>query len=330
MGSREERRALVTAYRLSAAVAVAADLGIPDALAEGPRSVADLSVDVPADPDGLRRLLRALTAVGVCWETDGRYALTEMGQWLRTDVAGSLRPLAQTLVDPAVWAAWGHLGHSVRTGDTAFEALHGIDVWTHRERHPAQNAVFNANMASLSARVADSVAATYDFSRFASVVDVGGGLGVLLEAVLTRNEHLTGTVFDQAHVVGQAPPSGRESLGLRWSAQSGDFFGTVPAGDCMLLKSILHDWPDARCVQILHACRRSLNLGGVILVIERVLGRPGHEVETTMSDLNMLVLPGGRERSEQEYAALAASAGLRLRRVVQTSSPMSIIEVVPV
>jgi hypothetical protein len=329
MDSREQLQSLVTGYRISAAIAVAADLGLSDALVHGPCSAEDLAATVSADPDSLLRLLRALTAVGIYEEADGRFSLTSLGQWLRSDVTGSLGPLAKTLVDPALWGAWGHLGHSVRTGETAFEALHGVDVWTHRERHPEQNAVFNANMAALSARVAGSVAATYDFSEVASVVDVGGGLGVLLEAVLARHEHLTGTVFDQDHVVGRVPPSGDDSLVPRWSAQSGDFFAAVPPADCLMLKSILHDWSDERCIQILDSCRRSLRPGGVVLVVERVLGRPGYEVETAMSDVNMLVLPGGRERTEPEYAELLASAGLGVRRVIHTTSPVSIIEAVP-
>ena len=218
-----------------------------------------------------------------------------------------------------MWAAWGHLGHSVRTGDNAFESLYGIDVWTHRERVPEQNAIFNANMAALSSLVAGAVADAYDFSGLSTVVDVGGGQGVLLEAVLAEHEHLTGTVFDQAHAVATAPtPGASDSVASRWAAASGSFFESVPPADALILKAILHDWPDDRCVEILRTCARSLNDGGVVLVVEMVLGRPGHEVDAAFSDLNMLVLPGGRERSEEEFAALFDAAGLRLTRVVHT------------
>lgn len=328
MQSRPELQALVTGYRLSAALAVAADLGLSDELAAGPRSSGDLAAAVSADPDNLHRLLRALAAAGVYSEQDGLFSLTPLGNGLRSDVPGSVRPLAMTLTDPALWAAWGHVGHSIRTGENAFESLHGIDVWTHRQRQPEQNAIFNANMAALSSRYADSIATAYDFSGLSTVVDVGGGLGVLLDAVLTHHAHLTGTVFDQSHVVGRNAPSQQESVESRWSAESGSFFDAVPAADCLLLKWILHDWPDAQCTRILEACRAALNPDGVVLVVERIVGRPGQEVEVALTDLNMMVLPGGRERTEQEYAALFATAGLRLRQVVHTDGPLSILEAV--
>jgi hypothetical protein len=235
--------------------------------------------------------------------------------------------LARTLQDPAIWSAWGQLRHSVRTGENAFEALHGYDVWTHRERYPEQNEIFNDNMAALSSLVADAVATGYDFSGVSTVVDVGGGQGIVLAAVLAHHPHLTGTVFDLAHVVGNTPPaSASESVSDRWSAESGSFFEAVPAADAYLLKSIIHDWSDDRSVTILDTCRRSLNDGGVVLVIETLLGRPGYEVSAAFSDLNMLVLPSGRERTEQEYAALFEAAGLRLTGVHHTNTRMSILE----
>jgi hypothetical protein len=328
MSSSDELRTLVTGFRVSAALSVGAELGISDELARGPRTVAELAEALAVDEDSLHRLLRALVTVGIYDVTDdGAFANTALGEGLRSDVPGTMRPLARTLQDPAVWAAWGNLGHSVRTGDNAFESLHGIDVWTHRERLPEQNAIFNANMAALSSLVSGAVADAYDFSGLSSVVDVGGGRGVLLEAVLARHEHLTGTVFDQAHAVATAPTLGAsDSVASRWATVSGSFFESVPPADAYLLKSILHDWPDDRCVEILRTCARSLNEGGVVLVVEMVLGRPGLEVDAAFSDLNMLVLPGGRERTEQEFAHLVEAAGLRLTRAVHTRTRVSILE----
>ena len=328
MGSHDELRAMVTGFRISAALSVAADLGLSDELAVGPRTAADLADALSVDEDTLNRLLRALATLGVYAETeDGSFANTSLGEGLRSDAPGTMRPLARTLQDPTVWASWGHLGHSVRTGDNAFQALYGIDVWTHRERVPEQNAIFNANMAALSSLVAGAVAEAYDFSGLSTVVDVGGGQGVLLEAVLAEHEHLTGTVFDQAHAVAKTPTLGAsDSVVSRWAAASGSFFDSVPPGDALLLKAILHDWPDDRCVDILRTCARALNDGGVVLVVEMVLGRPGHEVDAAFSDLNMLVLPGGRERSEEEFAALFDAAGLRLTSVVHTRTRVSILE----
>jgi 2-polyprenyl-3-methyl-5-hydroxy-6-metoxy-1,4-benzoquinol methylase len=316
---------MITGFRLSAALNVAADLGISDLLASGPRTVAELAAAASADEDTLRRLLHALATVGVYDERgDGRFALTELGEGLRSDVPGSLRPLARTLSCHALWSAYAHLGHSVRTGENAFEALHGHDVWTHRRGHPDENEIFNQNMTALTSLVAEAVAEAYDFSGVATVVDVGGGEGLLLETVLTRHPHLTGTVFDQEHAVAQAPLAA--ALRPRWSSASGSFFEDVPEADAFLLKSILHDWPDDRCAEILRTCVRRLRPDGVVLVVETVLGRPGFEVDAAFSDLNMLVLPGGRERTEEQYAVLFAAAGLRLTRVVDTPTRMSVLE----
>ncbi|MDX6358912.1 MAG: hypothetical protein QOH37_1966 [Nocardioidaceae bacterium] len=325
MTDRRDLQAMITGFRLSAALNVAADLGISDLLAGGPRAVADLAEVTSTDADTLRRLLRALATVGVYDEAPGdAYANTALGEGLRSDVPGTLRPLARTLNSPELWSAWGHLGHSVRTGENAYEAKHGVDVWTHRQAHPAENEIFNDNMTALTSSVADAVAEAYDFSGLTQVVDVGGGQGILLEAVLRRHPQVTGTVFDQGHVVATEPID--PALRPRWSADSGSFFESVPAADAYLLKSILHDWPDDQCVEILQTCRRSLTSGGVVLVVETLLGRPGFEVHAAFSDLNMLVLPGGRERTEQEYAALFAASGLRLTRVVDTTTRASVIE----
>ena len=316
--------AMVTGFRVSAALSVAAEFGLSDELAAGPRTLGDLAGAVGADEETLGRLLRALVAAGVYDEKDGHYQNTDLGEGLRSDVPGSLRPLARTLQDPALWAAWGHLQHSVRTGETAFPALHGIDVWTHRQRLPHQNQVFNDTMATLTAGIAQAVATTYDFGNLHTVVDLGGGRGVLLEAVLTEHEHLEGTVFDLAQAVPEAPKDA--ALRERWSAVTGSFFDEVPAADAYLLKSILHDWHDDRCVEILRTCAAVLNPGGVVLVIETVLDQPGHELSAAFSDLNMLVLPGGRERTEQQYTDLFTAAGLHLNRLIDTPTRMSIME----
>jgi hypothetical protein len=327
MTDRRDLQAMITGFRLSAALNVAADLGISDALVEGPRTVAELADETATDPDTLRRLLRALATVGVYdVAPDDAYANNALSEGLRSDVPGTLRPLARTLNSPELWAAWGHLGHSVRTGENAFEAMHGVDVWTHRQGHPEENEIFNDNMTALTSSVAAAVAEAYDFSGLPRVVDVGGGQGILLEAVLSRHPQVSGTVFDRDHVVATEPAD--PALAPRWSAAAGSFFDAVPEADAYLLKSILHDWPDEPCVDILRTCRRSLAPDGVVLVVETLLDRPGFEVHAAFSDLNMLVMPGGRERTEEEYAVLFAAAGLRLTRVVDTATRASVIEAV--
>ncbi|WP_028644125.1 methyltransferase [Nocardioides sp. URHA0020] len=318
-------RSLITAFQVSAAVHVAADLGLSDLLAQGPRTLSDLAGATATHEATLGRLLHALSTVGLYEErSDGTYATTDLGEGLRSDIPETLRPLARTVGTPTHWGAWQQLGHSVRTGENAFEAAHGVDVWTHRADHPVENEIFNDQMASRTAAVATAVAEAYDFSGLSSIVDVGGGRGVLLEAVLSRHPHLVGTVFDLPQAVATEPISA--ALAPRWSSMSGSFFEEVPDSDAYLLKSILHDWPDDRCVAILRTLRRGLRDDGVVLLVEMVLDRPGYERAAAFSDLNMLVMPGGRERTQDEYAALFDAGGLRLTRVVDTDTHVSVIE----
>jgi 2-polyprenyl-3-methyl-5-hydroxy-6-metoxy-1,4-benzoquinol methylase len=324
MDDGDDLRAMVTGFRVSAALSVAAELGVSDALAGEGCTVPELAAAVKADEDTLGRLLRALVAVGVYAVQDGVYSNTSMGERLRSDVPGTLRPLARMMQDPGFWSAWGHLAHSVRTGENAFEALHGVDVWAYRAERPEYNANFNANMTALSWYVGKSVAEAYDFAKLTKVVDVGGGQGILLDAVMNRHEHVQGVVFDLPHVVAKEPRS--EALASRWSAAAGSFFESVPPADAYLIKSILHDWPDDRCVDILRTCAASLNPGGVVLVVELVLDRPGHEAEAAFSDLNMLVMPGGRERTQEDYATLFTTAGLHLNQVIDTGTRVSVLE----
>ena len=329
MDVRDELRSMLTGFRISAALSVAAELGIPDELAGGPLTVGELATRVGADEDTLRRLLRALAALGICTANAGRHLRrrpARRGTALRRPRQSCDRWPGPFRIRPS--GPPGDISpHSVRTGENAFEALHGVDVWTHRAAHPEADAVFNANMAALTSRMADAVAAAYDFTGFASVVDVGGGHGALLEAVLARHEHLTGTVFDLPQGLSDAPPpSASDSVRRRWSTVGGSFFEAVPAADVHLVKKVLHDWSDERCIEILRTCARSINPGGVILVVELVLDRPGREVEDAFSDLNMLVLPGGRERTQAEFAALFTAAGLDLGRVIDTGTEVALLE----
>jgi hypothetical protein len=325
MGDREDLQWLVVAHRVAAAVSAAVQVGLLDLLAQGPRSSADVAARAGTDADATHRLLRALATIDILEEVDGAFAVTEFGRPLVSDSPASLAPQAKLNADAAVWAAWGNLAHSVRTGETAFDALHGIDVWTHRSRHPEHSRNFDDLMTSISAPIADAVAASYDFGSRSHVVDVGGGQGSLLAAVLRRFGHVTGEVLDQPHVVASDGPT---DLADRWTGTGGSFFEGVPRADCYLLKSILHDWADGECVTILTRCRDSLAPDGVVLVVELVLDRPGYERQAAFMDLNMMVQLGGRERTEAEFAALFERAGLVLSRVVDTGTPYAILEAV--
>jgi hypothetical protein len=320
-------RSLIEGYRVTQAVRVAAEIGISDALAEGSLDVPALAARVKADPDTLLRLMRALTTVGAYDESGGRYANNEISDRLRSDVPASLRALARNFGEPEGWAAWGQLLHSVRTGETAFEATHGSDVWSYRGARPEWNAVFNDAMTANTTGVAAAVAEAYDFSGRRCVVDVGGGQGLLLEAVLTRHPHLRGIVYDLEQAVASAPTAMFEAHD-RWRAETGSFFEHVPPADAYLLKSVLHDWPDEDCVRILRSCRNAMDDDGVILLVEIVLGRSDHARTAAFSDLNMLVMTGGRERTADEYAALFDRADLKLARVLDTSTKVSVVEAV--
>jgi hypothetical protein len=325
MGDRDDLQFLVVGQRVAAVISAAVQLGLLDRLAGVPRAAADVAADADTDADATQRLLHALATLEILEETEGGFAVTEFGRPLLSDAPASLAPQAKLLADAALWAAWGNLAHTVRTGETSFRALHGVDMWTHRTQHPEHSHNFDDLMTSMSAPVVDGVATSYDFSSRSHVVDVGGGQGSLVAAVLRANPHLTGGVFDQPHVVAaEGPPD----LAGRWSSTAGSFFESVPPADAYLLKWILHDWSDDECVAILTRCRESLAPGGVVLVVELVLDRPGHERQAAFMDINMMVGLGGRERTEAQFAALFERAGLRLTRTLDTGTPQSILEAV--
>ena len=232
---------------------------------------------------------------------------------------------------PYTWHVWSELEHTVRTGENAFEHLHGMSAWEYRRRHPEEGTAFDAAMLAMSRRVAGAILDAYDFGRFATVCDVAGGTGGMLAAVLRKHPQTRGILLDQPQVVVGAPAV-LDEVADRCEVVGGDIFGTIPQGaDAYLLKAILHDWNDERCVEILRATRRAMAPGAVLLVLERVLTGPPYDGDadlTALSDLNMMVGPGGRERTADAYGALFAQAGLALTRVVPTASDISVIEAV--
>ena len=216
----------------------------------------------------------------------------------------------------------------MRTGENAFRLLHGIDVWEYRSTRPDESAIFDRAMTALTRAANASLLGAYDFGRFGTIVDVGGGSGTLLAAILVAYPRLRGVLFDQPHVVAAAGEVlERAGVADRCDVVGGSFFDAVPQGsDAYLLKSIVHDWEDEQARQILLNCRRALGENGTLLVVERVLAPPNEGPEGKFSDLTMLVAPGGRERTLEEYDALLASAGLSLRGATSTGSGLSVIE----
>jgi O-methyltransferase domain/Dimerisation domain len=310
-------RRAVNGYQVSQALHVAAALGIADLLADGPQSSDELAAACGAHPDSLYRLLRALASIGVLdAEPERRFALTAIGEELRSDVPGSEHAHAVFVGRDYHWNAWSQLEQSVRTGEPAFRSLYGMSVWEYRAERPEESAIFDRWMTANTETVNDVIAGTYDFSRFTRVVDVGGGRGSLLSAIVRAHPGVRGTLFDQAHVVAGVEIDGVEVV-------SGSFFETVPrGGDAYVLKWIIHDWDDDEAVAILRTCAAALDGDAQVLLIERDLTVP----DASWLDLQMLVMLGGRERTEEEYAALLRAADLEPARATPIGAGLSVFE----
>lgn len=306
-------RQLIDGYQTTQAIHVAAVLGIPDLLAGRPRTSEDLAHATGSDERSLYRLLRALASIGILHEDDGRrFASTPLAERLRRDAPDTVYGWAAFVGRPPNWQAWGDLLHSIRTGENAFGHVHGTDVWTHRAGDPSESAAFDRAMTDLTRGLNQALLDAYDFGRFSTVVDVGGGRGALLAAVLAAYPHMRGVLLDQPHVVEGASADLDRGIAGRVQVVGGSFFERVPeGGDAYLLRAIIHDWEDTDALRILQACRSAAAPGAAVLVIERDLGAANGTPGAKFADLNMLVAPGGCERTTEEYAALMAAAGFR-------------------
>lgn len=318
-------RRLTNGYQVTQAIHVAATLGVADLLRDGPRESEALARETATHAPSLYRVLRALASVGVLHEDDdGRFALTAIGECLRSDAAEPVGAWAAFVGRPPHWQAWGALLHGVRTGESPFHAVHGTDAWGYRAAHPEEGAIFDAAMTDIMRRANAHLLAAYDFGRFATVVDVGGGRGAFLGAVLEANPEMRGILLDQAHVVEGAV------VGDRCEVVGGSFFDAVPEGaDAYLLKAVLHDWDDDEALRILARCRAAIPDHGALLVVERELGAPNENADAKFSDLNMLISLGGRERTREEFADLLARGGFALQSTTPSAIGLSILEAHP-
>ena len=312
---------------------VAARLGVADALAQGPLTGAELAAAVGADPDLLTRALRGLVLEEVLAEEEGgRFALSELGQCLRADAPGSMRGPVLARGEVYYQAAAGTLA-AVRHGGTAFEHVHGDRFFDHLRRHPEREAAFQASMTGRSEQEAGDVVTAYDFGGIGRLVDVGGGHGILLGAILRSAPDLHAVLVDQPAVVTEARRRLAEGMADRCQLVPGDFFAEVPAGaDAYLLSRVLHDWSDDDARRVLAACRAAMGPGSRLLVVEAILPeRAADQPAVIRMDLHMLILLGARERTEAQFRRLLADAGFEIRRVVPTRSPagLSLIEAVP-
>lgn len=307
----------------------AAELRLADLLAGGARTSQDLAGETGTHPLSLQRLLRALVALGLLAQTEAdRYELTELGAQLRSDTPDSVRSFVTMVCEPETWRSWGELLSSLRTGDTAFDRLFGMGFFEYLGHHPHKAATFNAAMSDITRQMAPGILEAFDLSRYRTVVDVGGGDGTLLARILQAQPSLHGVLYDlpsgarSAHAVLEAA-----GVADRCRVVPGDFFDAVPeGGDAYLLKAILHDWNDERALTILRNCRKAMTAQGRLLIIERVISEPvpPEEVDLVMVDLYMLVVAGGRERSEAEYRELLASADFTLSSVTPPLPPIGV------
>jgi ubiquinone/menaquinone biosynthesis C-methylase UbiE len=328
---------MIMDFRFTQMLYVAAKLSIADLLKDGPQSVEALAQTTSAHAPSLYRFLRALASVGIFAEDEqGRFGLTPLAVLLQKDVPGSRRPQALVFGEPARWRAWSDLLYSVTTGENGFRHINGTSSWEYLANNPELGANFDDFMTAETYLQTAHVMAAYDFSggqgaELRTIVDVAGGHGAFIAAILQANPQLHSILCDAPHVIEGARPV-LEAAGVkdRCELVPCDFFSSVPAGgDAYILKQIIHDWDDESALAILKVCRRVVPETGRLLVVERIIPPGNGPFAGKLTDLHMLVVYGGRERTEAEFAMLLSEAGFRLARVVPTQSEFSVIEAVP-
>lgn len=320
-----------SAYWTSRIVYAAAKLGLTDQLAAGARSAAELAEPLAVHGPSLHRFMRALASLGLLTEGPaGRFGLTPLGAALRTGAPGSARASVLALAGPIFTRPLDDLIYSIQTGKTAFEKIHDMPVFDYLKQHHDEASLISEFMVGFHGGEPPTVAAAYDFSKLATIVDVGGATGNMLAAILERYEGPRGILFDMPHIVTDAPNLLKaRGIDRLVTIASGDFFKSVPEnGDAYILSHIIHDWSEEQCLTILGNCRKAMKPDGRVLIVEMVLPAGDTPHPGKLLDMVMLTMPGGRERTEAEYGSLLAKAGFRLTRVVPTDSAVSVVEAV--
>jgi hypothetical protein len=319
-------------YVVARSLHVVTELGIADLLKEGPKSIEQLARSTGAHPQSLYRLLRTLAGQGVFAEVPHRrFQLTPAAAVLQTGVAGSIHDAVKMIGnmtgDGSWWNTVGHLRHSVLTGEPSFDYVHGMGFFEYVTRHPEAGRWFDRGLANFATTGNAAIVGKYDFAPFARIVDLGGGQGGFLAEILKVYPAVTGTLYDLPQVVQEPAYLSAPGLIDRCEVVGGDFFSSVPAGgDAYILKRILHDWSDQRCVQILRTCREAMGENARLLVVDAVVPPGNKSHPSKIVDIIMMVFAEGRERTAEEFRKLYQQAGLKLTKVVPTPSVLSIVE----
>jgi hypothetical protein len=315
---------LIGGFWIARSLYLAAKLGVADLFDDQPKTIAQLAAGTQTDAPSLYRLLRALASVGIFKEvSDQCFVLTPLAATLKSDSSNSMRyaVMAQMGYDHSL--GWSNGLHSLKTGEIAFDAAAGMNIWQHFAQHPEDGQIFSQSMSSLGTAIAQAVAASYDFSQFNTIVDIGGAQGSLVSTILQANPHLQGILFDLPEIIANV------SVDKSIQPIAGNFFESVPTGgDAYLMRWIIHDWDDEKSSVILKNCHRAMPEQGKLLLVESILP-PGNEPSPTkFIDVIMLLMTGGRERTEEEYRSLLRSNGFELTQVIPTPSMLTIIEAV--
>jgi hypothetical protein len=320
-------------FMASAALGAMARLGVADLLADGPMTMDALAKQLKANTDALTRTMRLLASIGIFQETaPGVFGNNDASQFLRSDVEGSQKDIVSFWTDPFHFKAYADMVPTILDGRTAAEHVWGKPIFEVFAEDPEEQRLFDNAMTNLSQQAVPPILEAYDFSGIDTLVDVAGGHGMLLTSIMQKHPSMKGIVFDLPHVVNGARPR-IQSLGLadRCTIESGDFFKAVPSGDAIIMKHIIHDWDDEHAASILKNCKKALEgkPNAKVLLVEMLLSGNSEPEPSKFLDIEMLVLAGGRERTEEQFAKLFSAAGLKLNKIVRTKSPFVVIEAVP-
>lgn len=326
---------IIGGYMSSQALSLAAELKLADHIEAGIVTSRGLAAVTKTHQPSLYRLLRTLVAVGLFTEpVPDHFGLTDVGEQLRSDSPNSLWAFTRFFTSPALFSSWQQAKHTIETGECAFDHVHGKNVYVYLAEHAELSTLFNVAMGQESRIAAGLVAAGYDYSGVRKVVDIGGGDGTVVAAILGANEHLTGVVFDSEAGVAEADGVlAAAGVADRAEVVAGDFFSSVPTdGDLYLIKSVFQDWDDEPARGLLRTVRAHIPSDATLLIIGSVLPDTANTDNPVMfyTDINMLVTAGGRERTESEFRALLTETGFSVASVGHgAAGPLSIIKAVP-